>query len=107
MQNEGLQSEVKEKTELLNIEVEKNLVLEKEKKDLAERVKKLDQEKQDLLKEKEGEIEKLKRELDLLRAQLSTVTHESRDETSAATHNIDIESPKTKMTASTNVFDQI
>lgn len=107
MQNEGLHCEIKEKTEMLETQKEKNEFLEKENKQLLKKVDELAHQNAVVIKTKESEIEKLRREVELLRSQVSSLTSSTVSVLTLDSEAARLEFPEQDKKESENIFDQI
>jgi predicted RNase H-like nuclease (RuvC/YqgF family) len=107
MQNEGLQSEIKEKQDHLEAEKTKNQQLYEHNLELFSKVEYLQKQKDKETQAKNNEIDKLKSELELLKSHVKALTStvESKQYGAAFLKTLDL--TETTQSSSTNVFDQI
>lgn len=106
MQNEGLHTEIKEKVDLLETQIEKNKNLEKENKNLQKMVEEMSMSFSSQLLQKENEVDNLKKELEMLRSQVSGIS------STAVSVTSENSAPRKEcmdhsLKASDNIFDQI
>ena len=107
MQNEALHCENTEKLSMLEVQKEKSDTLERENKLLLLKFSELSEQKAEEARNKELEIEKLKRELEILRSQVSSLATSTVSISSSLqpATNEDTLSPNNKKNE--NIFDLI
>ena len=107
MQNEGLQSEIKEKQDHLEAEKTKNQQLYEHNLELFSKVEYLQKQKDKETQAKNNEIDKLKSELELLKSHVKALTFTVESKQYGATFIKTLDLTETTQSSSTNVFDQI